>query len=178
MAKKNTPTVTSITSFEQADAKLLEVASFEAIIKQEEARMNKRMQEIRDQYETNTADARAKKSALEKEIELFCISNKQEFTKQRSKELTHGTLGFRYNPPKVSLLNRKYNWGTVIELLKRLFDDAYVRTKEEPNKDAILADYAAKTLTDEKLASVGIKIDQEEEFYCDIKWEQIDKEAA
>lgn len=178
MTRKTTPIDPAVSSFEQLDQKLLELASCESVIKEEEAKMNQQMQELRDRFETKTAEARAKKEYLEKQISTFCVQQKHEFEKTRSKDLVHGTVGFRYNPPKVVLLNRKYNINTAIELLKRLFADLYVRRKEEINKEAILADYAGKKVNDEQLAGAGLKVDQGEEFFYDIKWDSLDAAAA
>lgn len=177
MTRKSAATEPAITSFDQLDQKILELASCEGVIKEEEARMNQQMQELRDRFETKTAEARAKKEYLEKQITSFCLLNKSDFEKSRSKELVHGIVGFRFNPPKVVLLNRKYNINTAVELLKRLFKDLYIRKKEEINKEAILADYADKKLTDESLAGAGLKVDQAEEFFYDIKWDSLDRAA-
>ena len=77
-------------------------------------------------------------------------------------------------PGKVALLNRKYNWDTVIELLKRAkFGTRYLRQVFEVDKEKILADVAAKEITDSKLAAVGVKIQSADEFVYDIKWDTI-----
>lgn len=164
----------TLKNFDQADQALFELAQQEAFIRAQEARMNEEQQRIREEYEHVTAEARQKKLALEKDLELFCIENKTEFEKQRTRELTHGIIGFRTTPPRVSLLNRKYNWGTVIELLKRIaFGKRYIRVIEEIDKEKILADVAAQEIDDKKLAAVGLKVDQTEKFIYDIKWDTI-----
>jgi phage host-nuclease inhibitor protein Gam len=163
-----------IRSFGDADQTLLKIADCEQQLQRQEAEMNEQIQKIRDEYEINTYLARTTKGLLEKELEKFCINNKAEFAALRSKELVHGTVGFRTTPPKVALLNRKYKWDTVLELLKKVrFGKEYIRAREEVDKDSILASYAAKEIDDAKLAAVGIKIDQEEKFYADIKWDEI-----
>lgn len=163
-----------IRSFSDADQTLLEIADCETQLQKAEAKMNEHIQKIRDEFEQNTHVVRTIKAGLENELEKFCILNKVEFEKQRSKELVHGTIGFRNTPPKVALLNRKYKWDTVIELLAKVrFGKEFIRTKEEVNKEQILASYASKEIDDQKLASVGIKVDQSEEFFVKIKWEDI-----
>ncbi|WP_346286878.1 host-nuclease inhibitor Gam family protein [Zoogloea sp.] len=163
-----------VRSYEDADRTLLEIADCETQLQKAEAEMNEQIQKVREEYEQTTHVVRAIKASLEKEMERFCILNKADFEKTRSKELVHGTLGFRNTPPKVALLNRKYKWDTVLELLAKVrFGKEFIRTKEEINKEAVLAAYAGKEIDDQKLASVGIKVDQSEEFFLKIKWEEI-----
>ena len=163
-----------VRTYEDADQTLLEIADCETQLQRAEAEMNEQIQKIRDEYEQNTHVIRAIKSSLEKEVERFCIMNKMDFEKQRSRDLVHGSLGFRNTPPKVTLLNRKYKWDTVLELLAKVrFGKDFIRTKEEINKEQVLASYASKEIDDRKLASVGMKIDQSEEFFLKIKWEEI-----
>jgi phage host-nuclease inhibitor protein Gam len=163
-----------VRSYEDADQTLLRIADCETKLQTAEAEMNERIQKIREEYEMNTHVLRAMKVSHEKELERFCIVNKADFEKSRSRELVHGKIGFRNTPPKVALLNRKYKWDTVIELLRKVrFGKDLIRTKEEINKEQVLASYAAKEIDDQKLASVGMKVDQSEEFFSVIKWEEI-----
>ncbi|NUN68851.1 MAG: host-nuclease inhibitor Gam family protein [Bacteroidetes bacterium] len=168
------PQPVPIRSYEDADQTLLKIADCETQLQRAEAEMNEQIQKIRDDYELNTHVVRAMKAAHEKELEKFSIMNKSDFEKTRSRELVHGTIGFRSTPPKVALLNRKYKMDTVLELLGRVrWGKDYIRTKEELSKEQLLASYAAKEIDDQKLASVGLKVDQSEEFFSKIKWEEI-----
>lgn len=166
-----------ITSFDDVDNVLYKIAQNETVIAKEEASMNEKIQIIKESFDVKTAERRGENELLGQRVEEYCFKNKAEFEKVRSKDLTHGTVGFRNTPPKVLQLSKKYTVTTSLELLKRIFKKAYVRTKEEVNKDAILADYAAKKLTDTKLASVGLKVDQDEKFYLECNWESIEKAA-
>lgn len=163
-----------IRTFADADQALLKIADCEQQLQKQEAEMNEQIQKIREAFEMNTYLVRTSKAMLEKELEKFCINNKHEFEKQRSKELVHGIAGFRTTPPKLALLNRKYKWETVLELLKNFkWAVEYIRTKEEVNKESILAAYSGKEIDDTKLAAVGLKVDQQEKFFYAIKWEKI-----
>lgn len=170
MGKKKT---TTLTSFEDVDQALLELGQHEASIQHEEAVLNDGIQKLRDAFDKATVDVRDRASALQGNIEAYCVEHKDEFEKRRVKELVHGVVGFRTSPPKVMLLNRKYNWKTVLELLKRLRLSRFVRVQEEVDKEALLAASASKEITDEKLAAAGMKIDQGEQFVVEIKWETI-----
>ena len=159
---------------EKLNENILELARREAFIARKEAEMNEKIQEIKEKFETDTEEARKGKKFYQDELERFALVNKSLFANKRSLALAYGKIGFRTGTPKVMLLNRKYNWKTVLELLKKIFGKKYVRTKEEPNKDAILSDIAQSKLDDSKLAAVGLKVDQNEKFFVEIDWEAID----
>lgn len=149
-------------------------------MKEQEANLNRKLQDVRDAFDSSTKSAREEKLSLEQDIELFCIENKDQFEKLKSKDYAHGKIGFRFGKPKLALLNRKYNWDTVVELVKKIIGVKYLRPKVELNKEQMLADASGdnRTLTDEQLAAVGTKIDQEERFYYEIKWEEFEKQNA
>ena len=163
----------TIKTFDDVEPALLELGKSEASIAKTEAAMNEKLQNIRGKFELDTAADRANKELIAQRLEAFAVANKAEFAKERSRMFIHGSIGFRTNPPKVTLLNKKYNLKTAIELLKKIFPGSYVREKEEINKEAILTDYAGKTIDDSKLAAVGLKVDQDETFTYDIKWDSI-----
>ena len=173
MAKKIQ--VSTLTSFEEVDAALLELGRHTAVVQTEEAHLNEKIQSLRESSEAQTADARQRILSLTTDIELFCNQHKDEFEKPRTRELTHGTVGFKMTPGKVALLNRKYNWETVTELLKKMrWGSRYLRTVVEVDKEKILADARDKTINDTKLASAGMKIAQPDDFVCEIKWDTIE----
>jgi phage host-nuclease inhibitor protein Gam len=165
---------TTLRNFEEVDATLLDLGKQAAFLQKEEAKLNEKIQTLRQLSDDVTAETRQRKLALEADIELFCNEHKDEFEKPRTRDLVHGTVGFKQTPGKVALLNRKYNWDTVIELLRRAkFGTRYLRQVFEVDKEKILADVAAKEITDSRLAAVGVKIQSTDEFVYDIKWDTI-----
>jgi len=161
-----------IKNYEELEERLKEYAMNFATLHKKEAEMNERLNRIKEDFDEKTKDLRYAIDTLSTEISMFCTKNKKDFEKSRSKEYNFGTIGFRTTPPKVAVLNRKYSIKTVIELTKRLFQNTYIRIKEELDKEAILADYSQKKLDDEKLASIGLKVDQEEQLYINPKFEE------
>lgn len=162
-----------INKFEDVEKVLYEIGTREASIAKKEADMNKKITEIKDKFAADTIADRSEAELLRVKIQEFCESNKAEFNKVRSKEYTHGIVGFRNNPPKVIQLNRKYNVKTSIELLKKIFKGKFLRVKEEIDKEQILAEYSQEKIDDSKLASVGLCVEQGETFAIDIKWESL-----
>lgn len=81
----------------------------------------------------------------------------------KSTDSALGTHGFRTGNPTLALLNKKWKWEDVLTALKRLKFNNLIRTKEEPDKDAL------KKRDDTFLASVGCRIKQEETFFIEPK---------
>jgi phage host-nuclease inhibitor protein Gam len=162
-----------IKTYEELEKALKEYAVNDVALAKKEAEMNQKINKIKEEFDEKTKELRYVIDTTSGEIEAFCNNNKKDFEKNRSKEYQFGTIGFRTSPPKVAILNRKYNTKTVLELIKRVFKSAYIRVKEDLDKESILADYSQKKLDDSKLASVGLKIDQDEQFYITAKYEEI-----
>lgn len=165
----------TIQTFEDVNKALYEIAQKDSFITKKEVAMNERINKVKDEFDDEVKTIRAEKQLLEQEVEGYCKVNKEEFGKLKSKPLLFGTIFFRTTPPKVSQLNKKYSVATSIELAVKLFKLKFVREKKELDKDAILASYAAKEINDEKLAAIGLKIDQEEKFGYELNWEKLNE---
>jgi len=167
-----------IKSFEELDTALLDLGKAQAELGIQEAEMNKEIQLVTERYAESTAEYSGNIATLEDAIETFCMANKFEFDKTRSRTLNHGYVGFRTNPPKVMQLNKKWKVESSLAFLKKLFKSKFTRTKLEIDKEAILAEYARESLTDEDLAAVGLRIDQDETFTVEANWIEIKKTQA
>lgn len=167
----------TIKSFEDLDAKLLRLGEIQIDLTKKEASMNAKLQKIRDEYDKDTMGLKTEQASIEVWIEEFCKARQDDLDpKKRSKELTHGTVGFSKNPPSVLQLSKKWSVKSSIEFIKKLFPKKnYIRMKEEINKETILADYAAEKVKDAELAGVGLRIEQDDRFYYNIKWDEISK---
>jgi len=165
-------------SWDNVAEALTALAELTAVVKKEEATMNDKINDIRSKFEEKTEKTRNEMNQLENAIEGFALANKGEFEKVRTKEFGAGDVGYRNNPPKVTTLSKKFTIKTATEFVKQLMPK-YLRTKEEINKEAILGEYASKALTDSDLAKVGLRVDQDETFFINLKWEELanDKRA-
>lgn len=94
------------------------------------------------------------------------------FGKLKSACSSLATFGFRTGNPTLKLLNRKWKWNDVVAALKSSGRFDFVRTKEEPDKDGL------KKLPDDELASIGLRIDQDEAFFIEPKRETPDRITA
>ena len=103
-------------------------------------------------------------------LQAYAVENQAElFTKKKSLEMTHGTIGFRTGTPKLKTL-KGFTWASVLNLVKE-FLPSFIRTTEEIAKDKLLADRDAEGMG-EKMAQCGIMVTQDETFYVEPKKEE------
>jgi len=128
--------------------------------------MEEHILEVRDNYAPRLAYTAAKIGPLLKSAAAWAKKNPGEFRGLKSIEMTHGTVGYRTGQPKLKLL-KGWTWEKVLATLKPL----YVRTKREPDKEALLA--ARRDIGAEGFASVGLLVDQDETFFVEPKREPV-----
>lgn len=115
-------------------------------------------------------------------LQAYAVENQAElFTKKKSLDMTHGTIGFRTGTPKLKTL-KGFTWASALQLVKQ-FLPGYVRTTDEIAKDKLLADRELKEVTatnhekpitmTEAMAECGIKVDQDETFFVEPKKEEV-----
>lgn len=105
-------------------------------------------------------------------LQAFATENQSElFTKKKSLEMAHGTIGFRTGTPKLKTL-KGFTWASALKLLRMFLPD-YIRTTDEIAKDKLLADREADGMSG-KMAQCGITVTQDETFYVEPKKEEID----
>lgn len=156
---------------EECDAAFGEYADADAKEQKITAAMDELITKIRDKNQADLqkcADIKAHSMDI---MQAYAIENKELFDKKRSIETAHGTFGFRFGTPSLKTL-RGYTWASVLTMLKTFLPD-YVRTKEEPAKDLLLAaarDGNVNVLN--KFSKCGIEVDQKETFFVDPKKEE------
>lgn len=137
------------------------------------AQKNKRLAEIEAQYAPDLAEIAAAREDHAAMVQLWAEQNPAAFEKKKSIEWPAGRFGFRTGNPQVVLLNRKWNLKTVLAAIKTSLPN-FVRTKEEVDKDAILADYAKDPALQPTLAAVGLKVTQDESFFIEPALEEVE----
>lgn len=76
--------------------------------------------------------------SLQMSVQIWCEANREKILKNglKTANLITGEVSWRFNPPSVRL----YKSDVVLEKLKEMGLTQFIRTKDEINKDAILAD--------------------------------------
>ena len=114
-------------------------------------------------------------------LQAYAVENQAElFTKKKSLDMTHGTIGFRTGTPKLKTL-KGFTWASALNLVKE-FLPSFIRTTEEIAKDKLLADRDTRyyegaddtvgVLMAEQMAKCGIMVTQDETFFVEPKKEE------
>jgi phage host-nuclease inhibitor protein Gam len=125
-----------------------------------EGKMNEELTAIKEKYESRINKLQEEKEGHFEVMQVYAESHPELFEKKKSAEYTHGVIGFRTGQPKLATL-RGFPWAGVFTLVKEKLS-SYIRTKEEVNKELLLADRERIDLS-----SVGLKVTQDETFYVE-----------
>jgi len=155
----------SRSEFQQA---LDDVAAMSVELRTIEAERDAKLQEIQEAYNDDVIDIKKKIKGLVAQAEKFALAHRAELfaTGKKTGETPLALFGFRTGNPTLVLLNKKWNWETVVNALIQSPFGGYVITKSVPDKDALKA-----KLTDSELAAVGCRVDQSEAFWVEPKLE-------
>lgn len=153
----------------RADAEkvLGEIAADTADLNLLKASLDQELTTIRQKYE-GRIDGLAKqieqKSGL---LQQWAEAAPEEFGGKKSIDFLHGRLGFRTGNPALKTLSG-WTFKRVLEVIDRTF----IRTKEELDKELVLAAHARSELDDKALRSVGLRVVQDEAFFVEPKIEE------
>lgn len=121
-----------------------------------QADMNDALARIKDEVERLAEPLREEGKALTEGLKCWCEANRATLTdngKVKYADLGSGLIRWRTRPPKVSLPR---DVAALIDTLKRLGLRAFIRSVEEPNKEAMLDNPAlARTVPGVKIGSEG-----------------------
>ncbi len=103
-----------------------------------DTKMNDEIAEITDGYTPHINHLKDKIKTLQKGVQMWCEANRAELTggKGKTVNLVTGKISWRTRPPSVRLTKVE----TVLESLRTLGLQRFIRNKEEVNKDAMLAE--------------------------------------
>lgn len=141
---------------EQADETVRTIGELQRKRETLQTTMNEEIAAIKARYEAEAAPVAETIKALSHGVQVWAEAHRADLTRNGSKtvKLGNGELRWRTRPPSVTVRAA----GIVIEALKRLGLQRFLRVKEEINKEAILAEPDA--VRDVK----GISISQGEDF--------------
>lgn len=168
---------------EEMETAFADYARADARIQKINATMDIEMTKIREKYQDELTKLGEVKEKSFDILQAYALENRDElFSKRKSLETTHGTIGFRTGTPKLKTL-KGFTWASVLTLVKKFLPD-YVRTSEEVNKEKLLTDRDTEIPSDdaetaeqvcklkEKMKDCGITVVQDETFYVEPKKEE------
>ena len=158
----------ALQSWEEADEVLQEIGRLYRELGKIDRDMNQRIDGAKAQAKERSQPFSKEKNDLELELEQFCQSRYDEFKKIKSKRLTFGTVSFRLS----SKLSTKKTWEWVLAQLKELGWRDCIRTKEEPDKEAL------KALGADRLSLVGCKLKVDDVFGYEVDQAKIQAASA
>ena len=122
-----------------------------------QADMNDELAAVKLRFEEAAKPYNEQIEGLTKGVQTWCEAHRTELTKNgkvKFHNFAAGEIKWRMRPPRVSLRAIE----NLLETLKRLGLTRFIRVKEEPNKEAMLAEPEAVT------GLAGVKIEQGEDF--------------
>jgi phage host-nuclease inhibitor protein Gam len=172
MATRTKPQPLILASTDQADDALRQLAEVARELALIEQGMNEQIDALKAAAKLQLEPLTASRKRLEDALAVFGTLKKAElFTdRKRSLELTFGVIGYR-KATSLRLL-AKHTWAMVLKRLQDLGLAEGVRTKQEVDKDAL------RTWPDERLETVGVKRETVDEFFVELKQEEIASKAA
>ena len=157
----------AIKSLEGADKVLQEMCEIEAQIEAIDNEAHEEIAAIKKRAADEGKPLRERYKGCVKAMEAYARYFRGDLFKDRkSLDRTFGTFGFRKAPDAISVTKE------TAELLQKHGLGKFIRTKIEPDKEAMLS------LDDETLQKVGAARKQKEDFFIETKRELVNQELA
>lgn len=139
-----TPATPDLASWEEVNASLKRLGELEISKRELENKKTELISQITAKFDADAAPLLLEMEQLNGSIMGFAEAHKDEFVKDRTKELSHGTISMR-----VSTAVKVISKAICLKALKGLGMLDFILVKEEPNKEML------KTLDDIQLAKVA-----------------------
>jgi Mu-like prophage host-nuclease inhibitor protein Gam len=163
MARVKSATM-AISTIDEADAILREMCEIEASIEAIDNDANERIARIKEKAANDGKGLRDRYKACQESLKSYATYFRGEiFKDKKSLDRPFGTIGFRKAPDAISCSKN------TAELLKKLGLDKFIRTKIEPDKEAMLS------LPDETLLQVEAVRKSKEDFFIETKRELVNQ---
>ena len=173
MTKRVKKTIITGVSREGAEDAFAEYAKADAESAKITADIELQCAKIREKYADRLAELSGRKTEAFDVLQSFATEHRDDlFSKKKSLDMTHGTIGFRTGTPKLKTL-KGFTWASALQLLRE-FMPLYVRQTWEIAKDKLLADRGGEENA-QLMAKCGITVVQDETFYVDPKKEDTDR---
>ena len=183
--KRQKKTVITGITREAAEEAFGTYAKADAQIEKINAEIDLQCAKIREKYQQKLGELMCDRECAFDTLQAFATENQAElFSKKKSLDMAHGTIGFRTGTPKLKTL-KGFTWASALQLAKNFLPFAYIRKTEEIAKDKLLADRDLKEVAlydtqtgdprevtmREAMAACGIQVSQDETFYVEPKKE-------
>lgn len=156
----------TITSIESLDTKVAEICRLKIRLAALTAEKEEEKAKLETRYAARLALVEKDIAEGEAEIFTYCQANRPSlFPDKKSRETSTAVFGFELTPWRVETAGKKIKWkDVVLRLLTLPWAKPYLRRIEpQPDKPALLGD--REKLTPEQLTAIGIRFEQDEQFF-------------
>jgi phage host-nuclease inhibitor protein Gam len=160
---------------EQAEAIVGDITEIKIEETAAKALMDQRLKDVRQEFEAQLSSINDQLTPLLLQIQAWAEANPAEFGKAKSIDMLHGVIGWRISTPALKTLSG-WTWARVLEALKSLGHAAFIRTKDDIDKAAIIGQ--RENLLDGDLRLFGCKIVSEESFFVEPKTTPVEKRVT
>lgn len=161
--------ITNEITMDEAANVMANYARIDASIRKINAEQDLAIAKIREKHQDKLAALGQEKQESVEKLEFFARNSPELFTKRKSFEFAHGTIGMRTGTPALKTL-KGFTWASVLNLTKSILPE-YIRTKEEVDKERLIMDRELETVA-VKMKECGVQVIQEESFYVEAKVEE------
>lgn len=169
MATRQKKTLIQGITAEQANEAFAAYAKADASINKINAEIELQIAKLREKKADELTRLSDERDQAFDTLQAYAVENQAElFSRKKSLDMTHGTIGFRTGTPKLKTL-KGFTWAAALQLVKDYLP-AFVRTTEEIAKDKMLAERDTEGMA-EQMAKCGIAVTQDETFYVEPKKE-------
>lgn len=181
MAKRQKKTIISGVSKEAAEEAFATYAKADAERAKITAEIELKCAQIREKHQDRLSQLQATQEEAFDTLQAYATENQPElFSKKKSLEMVHGTIGFRTGTPKLKTL-KGFTWASALHLVKE-FLPTFIRITEEIDKSRLLSERDSEALKlgelpgegvplREVMAKCGISVVQDETFFVEPKKE-------
>ncbi len=162
-----------ITSRAEAEAYARDIASYMNDQRIVTANMDASITSIREEHEAELTSLQTTIDEKTTTLQAWADGNPAEFNGAKSMDMVHAIIGYRTGQHQIKTASG-WSWDRVLEKIRTIPAMlSYIRTKEEINKQALIAD--RDTLGPEALRQFGCRIVQDESFFVEPKLTDQDK---
>lgn len=181
MAKRQKKTIISGVTKEAAEEAFAAYTKADAERAKITAEIELKCAQIREKHQDRLSQLQATQEEAFDTLQTYAVENQAElFTKKKSLEMVHGTIGFRTGTPKLKTL-KGFTWASALQLVKE-FLPGFIRSTEEIAKDRLLMERDTDVVNPgdplgegrplrEVMAKCGISVVQDETFFVEPKKE-------
>lgn len=169
--------VNNLKSMDDAKKVATELHLHKVNIAEKEAALNKKIQELMENFDNETKGYVAYCAEAEKLLKNYCKKNPQLFKEKKTIQFDGiARMGYRLGNPKLNYVQAGATEAMVLNKVKKVLGE-YVGSKEWIESRKILADYASGKLNDAMLAKGGLRVDQNQKFFVDVIMIKADENA-